>query len=341
MTGGNLTVTLGNGWFKKDLTVGEPLVGLSTLTVYGLITVPPGAGYTTGLLIERNVSITGTLDLVGAVDINGDLTLDVGHTLYVDNILRSDAGLGSLDIEGISVEGSFLYTDNIAEKTGANGIRIDLLRIKDNTIAHITPGTEIIFEDDVRIRDPHKLEVSNIYEADLSSDVTIHSSTKINSNLTANYQVYLLSHVSTAEKNLLMVNTGGQVSETDNVNWDESGAVNALAITGKLEVSDIITNVSPSYSGSGPYTIVAAAPPSTWIITACRQSTAGPSDVVVSMIVLAFDGGSFQVDLSSYVMASFGTAPTFAGANEGGSACDITISFPANTIWRISALRVV
>ena len=177
MTGGNLTVTLGNGWFKKDLTVGEPLIGLSTLTVYGLITVPPGAGYTTGLLIERNVSITGTLDLVGAVDINGDLTLDVGHTLYVDNILRSDTGLGSLNIEGIRVEGNFLYTDNIAEKTGANGIRIDLLRLLDHTINHVTPGTEIILEEDTRIRDPHKLEVSHIYEADLSSDITLHSTT--------------------------------------------------------------------------------------------------------------------------------------------------------------------
>jgi len=210
MTAGNLTVTLGNGWFKKDLTVGDPTIGTSTLTVYGLITVPAGAGYTTGLLIERNVSIAGTLDLVGGLDINGDVTLEIGHTLKVDNILKSDAGLGTLDIEGIGVEGSFLYTDNIAEKTGGVGVRIDRLRIIDNTINHITPGTEIIIEEDTRIRDPHKLEVSNIYEADLSSDITLHSNTIINSSFTTKFNTTVEQLAGTGSR-AVYVDTNGKL----------------------------------------------------------------------------------------------------------------------------------
>ena len=321
-------------WLRSDVSIGEPAVGTTTLTVYGLITVPAGPGFTSGLIIERDASF------VGDIGINGDLTLEPGHTLKVDNIFKSNSGLGELIIEGIGVEGSFLYVDNIAEKTAANGVRIDQLRILDNTINHITPGTEILLEEDTRIRDPHKLEVSNIYEADLSSNINLWSRVYAKTSFYAESNVTFSNIISTAEKNLLMVNTSGQVSETDNVNWDESGSVDILTITGKLKVSDVVTTVDPSYTGSGPYTIVAAAGPSTWIITACRQSTAGPSDVVSTMIVLAFDGGSFQVDLNSYVMSSFGTAPTFAGANQTGSVCDITISFPASTTWRISALRV-
>jgi hypothetical protein len=110
-------------------------------------------------------------DLDG-MDVNNDFTMGIGKLLKVDNIERADSGLGFLNIEGIAVEGPFLYTDNIAEKTNGNGIRIDLLKVKDNTIDLIS-GTEVIFEKQVRIRDPLYLECSHFREADLSSGVHI------------------------------------------------------------------------------------------------------------------------------------------------------------------------
>lgn len=113
-------------------------------------------------------------DLDG-MDVNNDFTMGIGKTLKVDIIERADSGLGYLQIEDIAVDGAFLYTDNIAERTTGNGIRIDLLKVKDNTIDLIS-GTEVIFEKKVRIRDPLYLECSHIREADLSSGVHIDDS---------------------------------------------------------------------------------------------------------------------------------------------------------------------
>lgn len=173
-------------------------------------------------------------DLDGG-DINNDFKLSVGKTLYVDNILRSDTGLGTLDIEGIGFDGGWLYTDNIGERTGGNGIRIDQLKIKDNTV-DLVSGTEIIFEKQVRIRDPLYLEVTNIREADLSSGVHIDGN------------VYL-SYTDTYTRILRMIGDGKLGGTTavysifDNDSTPASTSITLVAFDCEVLHLDLIVNV--------------------------------------------------------------------------------------------------
>lgn len=240
-----------------NTTIGATPTNTTTLTVYGMISIPEG-GFTTGLVMEKALDIDigantefdinddlfrftdGTnllrIDSLNGVQINGDIKMAIGDTLYVDNILRRDTGLGTLDVEGTSFDGGIFYCDFIAEKTGGNGIRIDLLKILDNTIDLIS-GTEIIIEENVRIRDGKALEVSAIYEADLSSDVTIYSRTNINSAFTANFAVTFANITAPSNHQALFVNDSGQVSTLALVTALTTPNPDTLFINGNVQLN--------------------------------------------------------------------------------------------------------
>lgn len=338
-------------WFKNNTTIGEPAVGTSSLTVYGMINVPPGAGFTTGLLIERDASF------VGNVDINGDLDIDIGHTLKVDNILKADPGLGTLDIEGISLEGTFLYVDDIAEKTTANGIRIDQLRIKDNTLNNIVPGTEIIVEEDLRIRDPHKLEVSNIYEADLSSDITFHSRTIIDSNLTVNYQFALTNLAVGSNHQVLMVDTAGSVSAPALLTVLTSTSPDKLFINGDVQINsgpgtggkiDLtngfgrIYNETATYADANTHSLLTGIYTGALFLVMYAQTTHPPAAEIKGAYLAAvmYDSSSGTVRVRTTLLGETGASAVIGYTNDNATSCDLTVRIPSGVgvVW--SLLRI-
>jgi len=178
---GQLLVAL-TTWLKDDTTIGIPAVGTTTLTVYGLITVPAGPGYTTGLLVERDVYIDGECDITGDVEIGGyaqiqgkasvgdDIHAD--YTFYVDeNAVNGKlalfktffAGPAVVDIDSRPVEdsqlrflegGVFQYSIGsdatpgafvISATEGVFSTATDILRLSSSSNQYLYSSSSVIF----------------------------------------------------------------------------------------------------------------------------------------------------------------------------------------------------
>ena len=371
---------LGDAIVQTSLNVGTSGVVGTTLYTGGALTVAAGGADITG-----DSEINGALDvfdgtsevtyqngifrvsLVGGttlfrltdtdgMDINNDVAIGVGKTLKVDNIERADSGLGSLDIEGISVEGSFLYVDNIAEKTAANGIRIDLLKVKDNTLDLIS-GTEIIIEENVRIRDGKALEVSAIYEADLSSDITLYSSTIINSSFTANYAVKFANLAVGSNHQVLVVDTAGTVSAPNLLVVNTASNPDRLFINGDIQLNagpgtggaiDLtngfgrISNNAATFSDANTHVILSSVYTGAIFLLLYSQTNHPPATEQKGAILVTVmeDDTSGNVRVRSTVLGSTGTAITVSYANDTSDQCDITVKGTSTVSMRYALLRI-
>ena len=89
-------------WIKGDTTIGEVAIDTATLTVYGLINVPAGPGYTYGLTVGKHGTIGGNLDIGGKASV-GD-TIHADFTFYVDeNAVNGKLGLFKTAFSGEAV----------------------------------------------------------------------------------------------------------------------------------------------------------------------------------------------------------------------------------------------
>ena len=291
------------------------------------------------------------------MDINNTVKLAIGETLYVDNIMKSDAGLGNLNIEGIGIEGNFLYTDNIAEKTLANGIRIDQLRIKDNTLNHITPGTEIIVEEDLRIRDPHKLQVSIIEEADLSSDITLQSTTIVTSNFTAGLNVYFTNITAPANHQALVVDTSGQVSTLAALTVLTSPSPDRVFINGDLQINagpgtggkiDLTNGFGTIYnetlitSDTATHVLLSSVYSGAIFLLVYSQTGTGAATENKGALIVGvmLDSSSGTVRVRATELGISGSSQTISYADDNATECDITVKSTSAIEMRWSLLRI-
>ena len=99
-------------WLKGDTTIGITPTNTTTLTVYGLITIPAG-GYTTGLVIEKalDMNIGGT-----AFDVDNELFKFSDGTNVVEALAATGIRLDStvVGIGALGVTGTQLYVHDKA-----------------------------------------------------------------------------------------------------------------------------------------------------------------------------------------------------------------------------------
>ena len=290
------------------------------------------------------------------MDINNDVAIGVGKTLKVDNIYKADAGLGLLLVEGVGFESGVMSIDTVKEKTTNNGVRIELLKIEDNTLDLIS-GTEIIIEENVRIRDGKALEVSAIYEADLSADITFYSRTVINSSFEANYGVKFGNITSSSNHEVLLVDNTGVVSSLPIMTVLTSPSPDKLFINGDIQLNsgpgqgghiDLtngfghINNVVETYSDASIHNLMTTVYAGGLYLLMYGQTNHPPATEIKGsyLLSLALDDSSNTVRVRTTLLGSTGSAVTIGYADDNNTSCSITVKSPASLGIKWTLLRI-